>query len=200
MRKGVHPCDYMDSPERFKETQLPPKEAFYSELEDEDITDEDYAHVQKVWKTFNMKTMRDYHDFYNKLDILQLADIFENFRKVCYKHCGLDPADYYTAPGLAFDAAFKVTRVELELPTDPDMLLMIEKGIRGGVSMISTRYGKSNNKYMGTKYDASKPSKYNLFLDVNDLYGWAMSKPLPSGGIEWINEEEFGKWRNYSCI
>ena len=78
----------MDSLERFKETQLPPKEAFYSKLEDEDITDEDYAHAQTAWKAFNIKTMRDCHDFYNKLDVLQLADIFENFRKLCYKHYG----------------------------------------------------------------------------------------------------------------
>ena len=140
MRKGVHPYDYIDSPERFKETQLPPKEVFYSKLEDENITDEDFAHAQKVWKTFNMKPMGDYHDFYNKLDLLQLADIFENFRKVCYKHYGLDPAHYFTALGLACDAALKVTGVELELRTDPNMLLMLEKGIRGVVSMISTRY------------------------------------------------------------
>ena len=84
--------------------------------------------------------MRDYHDFYYRLDVLQLVDIFENFRKVCYKHYGLDPAHYYTAPGLAWDAALKVTKVELELLTDPDMLLMTEKGITGGISMISTRY------------------------------------------------------------
>ena len=85
-----------------------------------------------------------------------LADVFENFRDVCCKYYSLDPAHYYTAPGLAWDAALKVSKVNLELSFDLDILLMVEKGIRGGVSMISNRYGKANNKYMGDEYDATK--------------------------------------------
>ena len=77
---------------------------------------------------------------------------------------------------------------------------MIEKGIRGGISMISTGYGKSINRYMGTKYDASKQSKYITYLDANNLYGWVMSDLLPTDGFKWMNEEELGKWRNYPCI
>ena len=91
-----------------------------------------------------------------------------------------------------------MTGVELELLTDPDMLLMIEKGIRGGISMISQRHGKANNKYMGEEYDPSQPSKYITYLDANNLYGWAMSKPLPIGNFMWINN--LNKWRNRSCI
>ena len=166
--KGVYPYEYM---EKLKETQLPLKEAFYSKLNNEDISDKNYAHAQEVWKTFGMKTMRDYHDLYNRANVLLLADVFENFRNICCKHYELDPAHYFTAPGLAWDAALKATKVELELLSDPDMLLMVEKGIRGGVSMISNRYGKANNKLIGTKYDASKPSKYITYLDVNNLYG-----------------------------
>ena len=180
----------MNSPEKLKETQLPRKESFYSRLNDEGISDENYAHAQKVWKTFRMKTLKDYHNLYNQVDVLLLGDVFENFRNICCKHYSLDPAHYFTAPGLAWDAALKVTEVKLELLSDPDMLLLIEKGIRGGESTISNRYGKSNNKYMGDKYDASKPTKYISYLDANNLYGWAMSKPLPTNGFKWMEPNE----------
>ena len=130
--------------------------------------------------------MRGYHDLYLESDVLLLADVFENFRNVCLKNYKLDPAWYYTSPSIAWDAALKMTGVELELLTDPDMLLMIEKGVRGGVSMISKRHGKANNKYMGEECDPSQPSKYITYLDANNLYGWAMSKPLPTGNFKWM--------------
>ena len=105
-----------------------------------------------------MKNLKDYHNLYNQIDVLLLADVFEIFRNICIKNYKLDPAHYYTAPGLAWEAALKLTGVNLELLSDPDMHLMVENGIRGGVSMISHRYGKANNKYMGEKFDPSKPS------------------------------------------
>ena len=193
-RKGVYPYEYMDSLERLKETQLPPREAFYSRLNDEGFSDKDYHHAHKVWKTFEMKTLKDYHNLYNQVDVLLLADVFENFRDICIKNYKLHPAHYYTAPGLAWDAALKITKVELELLSDIDMLLMVEKGIRGGVSMISNRYGKSNNKYMGVMFVASEPSKYIAYLDANNLYGWAMSKPLPTCGFKWMKVSELETW------
>ena len=199
-RKGVYPYEYMDSLKKLKETKLPPKEVFYSRLNDEDISDEDYTHARKVWETFGMKTLQDYHDLYNEADVLLLADVFENFRDICIKKYELDPAHYYTAPGLAWDAALKVTKVELELLSDIDMLLMIEKGIRGGVSMISTRYGKANNKYMGDSFNSSEPSKYIQYLDANKLYGRAMSRLLPTHGFKWMEEDERNNWKMYSCI
>ena len=151
-KKGIYPYEYMNSSKKLKETQLKPKEAFYSRLNDEGISDENYTHALKVWKTFKMKNLEDYHNLYNRVDLLLLADVFENFRDICIKNYNLDPAHYYTAPGLAWDAALKVTKVELELLSDMDMLFMVEKGIRGGVSMISNRYGKVNDKYMGTSF------------------------------------------------
>ena len=199
-RKDLYPCEYVDSSEKLKETQLPSKEAFYSRLNDEGISDENYAHAGEVWKTLKMKGMRNYHDLYNRVDVLLLADVFENFRDICIKNYNFDPAHYYTAPGLAWDSALKVTDVELELLSDPDMLLMVEKGISGGVSRIRHRYGKSINKYMGTKYDASKPSTYITYLDANNLYGWAMSKPLPKHGFKWMKAGKLENWRNYSYI
>ena len=173
----------MVSPKKLKETELPSKEAFYSRLNDEGISDENYAHAQGVWKTFKMKNLEDYHNLYNNVYVLLLADVFENFRDICIKNYNLDPAHFYTAPGLAWDAVL-VTNVELELLLDMDMLLMVVKGIRGGVSMISNHYGKANNKYMGDRFDDSKPSKYISYLDANNLYGWAMSKPLPTHGFK----------------
>ena len=197
IRKGVYPYEYMNSPERLKETQLPPKEAFYSRLNDEGISDENYAHARKVWETFEMKNLEDYHNLYNRVHVLLLADVYENFREICIKNYNLDPAHYYTAPRLAWDAALKVTKVKLELLSDMDMLLMVEKGIRGGVSMISNRYGKANNKYMGDRFDDGEPSKYISYFDENNLYGWAMSKPLPTHGFKWM---ELETWENHSCI
>ena len=147
-----------------------------------------------------MKTLQDYHDLYNEADVLLLADVFENFRDICIKNYKLDPAHYYTAPGLAWDAALKVTKVELELLSDIDMLLMVEKGIRGGVSMISTRYGKANDKYMGDSFIKKDPSKYIQYFDANNLYGWAMSKSLPTHNFKWMEEDEKNNWKNYSCI
>ena len=187
----------MDSLERFKETKLPPKEAFYSKLNNEGISDEDYTHAKKVWKEFKMKHLQDYHNLYNETDVLLLADVFENFRNICMENYKLDPAYYFTAPGLAWDACLKITDVELELLTDIDMLLMFEKGIRGGVSMISNRYGKANNKYMGNKFNPSEPSKYLMYLDANNLYGYAMSKKLPTRGFKWMNDRELNLWEKY---
>ena len=190
----------MDSLEKLKETALPPKEAFYSRLNDGGISDEDYAHAQNVWKTFKMKSFKDYHELYNKVDVLLLADVFEHFRNICLANYKLDPAHYYTAPGLAWDVALKFTEVSLELLSDVDTLLMIEKGIRGGVSMISNRYAKANNKYMGDKFNSNESSTYIQYLDANNLYGWAMSKPLPTHGFKWMKDSELNIWEKTPCI
>ena len=178
----------MDTLERLKETKLPPKESFYSKLNNEDISDEDYTHAKKVWEVFEMKHLQDYHNLYNETDVLLLADVFENFKNLCLENYKLDPAHYYTAPGLAWDAALKITKVKLELLSDIDMFLMVEKGIRGGVSMISNCYGKANNKYMGDKFNSSEPSKYLTYLDANNLYGAVMSMRLPTHGFKWMNK------------
>ena len=199
-QKGFYPYEYMNSLERFKENKIPPKEAFYSRLTGEGISDEGYERVEKVWKVFSMKTLQDYHDLYNITDVLLLADVFENFRNVCMENYKLDPAHYFTAPGLAWDACLKITDVELELLSDINMLLMIEKGIRGGISMISNRYAKANNKYMSESFNEKDPSKYIMYLDANNLYGWGMSKPLPTHGFKWMNVDELETWELHSCI
>ena len=129
-----------------------------------------------------------------------LADVFENFRDLCLKNYELDPAWYYAVPGLAWDAALKKTKAKLELLTNPDVLLMFEKGIRGGVSSIMHRHGKANNKYMGKDFDPKELEKFLVYLDANNLYGWAISKPLPTKGFKWMTEHELQDWKNHSCI
>ena len=122
----------MDGWERFGETSFPDKEAFYSSLNIEDITNIDYWYAKRVPKEFNNKNLGNYHDLYVQIDTLLIADIFENFRNKC-------------------------TKTELELLTDNDMLSMVEKWIRGGLCHVIHRYAKANNKHMK---NYSKSKKY----------------------------------------
>ena len=185
LKKGVYPYEYMDSWEKFNETSIPDKEVFYSELNSEDITDKDYAHVQKVWEVFEIKNLGEYHDLYVQSDTLLLADVFQNFRDKCIEIYELDSALFLSAPGLAWQACLKKTGVKLELLTDIDMLLMVEKGIRGRICQAVHRYAKANNKYMNN-YDKSIESSYLTFLDPNNLFGWGMSQKLPINGFKWV--------------
>ena len=132
LKKGVYPYEHMDSWKRFKEELLPDKESFYSRLNKEHIIDEDYAHAQKVWDTFKIKNLGEYHDLYVQSNTALLADVFENFRDKCLEIDELDPAHFLSSPGLSWKACLKKIKVELELLTDTDMLLLFEKGIRGG--------------------------------------------------------------------
>ena len=207
-QKGFFPYDYMDDIEKLKDTKPPPQKAFYSKLTGKGINNYNYNHVLNVWKTWKMKTLKDYLELYNECDVLLLADIFENFRDVCLKNYGLDPVYYYTAPGLAWDAMLKMTKINLELLSNIDMLLMIEKGIRGGISIISNRYGKANNKYM-KDFNKSEPSKYLMYVDANNLYGCAMSEKLPVHSFKWMSNKEIENifnnrivqvWEKTPCI
>ncbi len=196
-RKGVFPYEFMTDFSKLSATNLPSKRAFYSHLNDSHISDEDYVHAKDVWKTFGCKTMRDYHDLYLKTDVLLLADVMTEFRKTCKKAYGLEAFHYYTSPGLAWHAMLKHTEVELDLISDTDMYLTIERGIRGGVSSIMKRYSEANHKYLES-YDPKKPNKHILYLDANNLYGWAMSKPLPYKNFKWMKGEELGNWKKLS--
>lgn len=164
-RKGVFPYDYVDSIERLSETALPAIEHFYSELNNEAISLEEYDHARRVWDMFQIKTLREYSELYLKTDVLLLADVFENFRETCHTIYKLDPAHYYTAPGLSFDAMLKHTNVNIELITDVDMLLFVERGVRGGISQCSQRNVKANNKYMEGDYKPGEKTNYLMYLD-----------------------------------
>ena len=207
-QKGFFPYEYLDNLEKLKDTITPPQDAFYSNLSGKGINEGCYGHVLNVWKKFNIKTLKDYLKLYNISDVLLLADIFENFRDICLKNYGLDPVYYYTAPGLAWDAMLKITKINLELLSDVDMLLMVEKGIRGGISIISNRYGKANNKYM-KDFNKLELIKFLIYLDANNLYGWAMSQKLPTHNFKWMTNQEIENifnnqivqvWEKTPCI
>lgn len=189
LRKGVYPYSYMDAWEKFSENTLPAPDAFFNNLTSEHISQQDYMHAKAVWDRFNIQTLGEYHDFYVKLDVLLLADVFQNFRNLCLKFYRLDPCHMYTAAGLAWQACLRVTGVKLELLTNPDMFLFFESGIRGGISTISKRYSRANNKYLAN-FNSSEPSKYIMYFDANNLYGWAMTQYLPVENFEWITQEE----------
>ena len=173
----------MDSWDKFEETSLPSIEKFYSNL---NMSGVNYEHACSVWREFKIRNMGEYHDLYLRTDVVLLANVFESFRRVCLENYGLDPSHFYTAPGLAWKACLKKTGVKLKLLLDPDMLLMFERGIRGGITQSVHRWAAANNPYMGSEYDKSKPTKYLQYLDANNLYGWEMSQPLPTGGFHWV--------------
>ena len=137
-------------------------------------------HTKRVFKSLNNKNLGNYHDLYVQSDTILLSDVFEN---MCIKVYELDPAHFLSAPGLAWQGCLKKTEVELELIADPDMLLMVEKGIRGGICLAILRYAKANNKYM-KDYNKNEEESFLQYSDANNLYGFAMSEPLPVDGFE----------------
>ena len=191
-QKGVNPYNVMDSFEKFNQTELPNKDQFYSILNNQHITDDEYDHANKVWNTFMIKTMGEYQDLYLVSNVLLLTNVFENFRKTCMQCYKLDPCHYFTSLCLSWDAMLKMTNIKLELMTDIDMFQFIEKGMHGGVSYIANRHGNANNKYM-KEYNEKAPSKYIMDLDANNLYGWAMSQYLPTGNFKWMTDKEISK-------
>ena len=193
LRKNVYPYEYMDRQHRFKEESLPDKESFYSELNNEHITDEEYAHAQKVWDTFKIKYLGKYHDLYSQSDTILLADVFENFRDKCIEIYKLDPAHVLSVLGLTWQACLKRTKVELELLTDNDMLIMFEEGTRGGMCQAAYRYAKANNKYI-KNYDINTESFFLEYVDSNNLYGWTMSEKLPVRNFKGIKKDDTSKF------
>ena len=176
------------------------KEAFYSNLNTKNITDIDYRHANRVFRKFNLKNLGQYHDLYVQGDTLLFADVFENPRNMCINVYEIDPAHFLSVVGLAWQACLKITGVELELLTDVDMLLMVEKEIRGGICHAVHRYAKANSKYMKND-DEDEESSYIKDLDANNLYGSAMSQNLSVNGFKWITnvsktDEDFIK--NYN--
>ena len=215
-QKGFYPYEYIDSVERFKENKLPDISKFYSTLKQEGISEEEYKHAQNVWNTYNCNTLKDYHNLYLKTDVLLLADAFEQFRDFFLQHHQIDPCYCFSAPGLTWQCGLKYTGIELELLTDYDMLQMFEKGIRGGFSgVLGSRHVKAYNKYTPNYRDGNRilddneinkfkknggnfndlfKENYLLYLDANNLYGWAMSQKLPTKDFKWEEDPDYYKY------
>ena len=157
LREGIYPYECMDSWNKFNQDKLRPMNKFYGELTMENITNSDYRHAQRVFKTFNNKNLGDYHDLYVQSDVLLFADLFEDFRNQCLKSYALDPGNFLTLPCLAWQACLKVSNVQLDLITNSEMLLMIEEAVRGGITQVITKFSEANNKYM-QNYDQNKDS------------------------------------------
>ena len=187
----------MNSFDRFEETSLPPIESFYSSLTLQSISQDDYNFARNVWQKFKFKNLGDYHNFYCLLDSALLADIFQVFRKSVIKTYSLDPGHFYSIPGLAWSAALKYTKIKLHLFDDIDMYMFVEKAIRGGICGVMKRYVKANNE-LCINYDVSEKDTYLCHLDVNNLYGKALSEKLPITNFSWVGENVLNEidWKN----
>ena len=187
-RKGIYPYNYLTDFDKFDEG-LPSREDFYNELDDKHITDSEWDHVLNVWSEFQIETLGDYHDLYVESDVLLLCDVIGKYRKLIITEFNLDPLHFYTLPGLSLQACLRKTRVKLDLINDIEQFLMVEKSIRGGISVISKRLAKANNPKLST-YKPEDPTSHLLYIDANSLYAHAMKSKMPVGDFKWLKPEE----------
>jgi len=179
----------MEDRDVFKETILPPKEAFYSKLKMQGVTNDEYEHAQQMWNRYGYCTIEDYTTLYVKLDTVLLADVFEQFCQLAFQQYGLDPAHCWTLAGYTWEEALKFTGMQLKLITDPNIFLMVESAIRGGISTVSNRFATANNKYLKS-LDSSRPTSFIMSWDVINLYGYCMLSKLPCGKFRFFQDVE----------
>ena len=187
-RKGVFPYSYITE-ENLNESKLPSKEAFYDSLKEEGISDDDYDWALQVYSEFKLQNIGEYLLLYNESDVLQLCDVFIYFRNLCFNQSGLDIAHFLTIASYSWNACLKHTSIELELITDIDMYNFLELGMRGGISSVFKRLATANNPQV-ENYDPSLPNSYCLYVDVNNLYGYCLSKPLPTSSFRFLSKSE----------
>ena len=183
-QKLFYPHEYMSNFENFKE-KLPSKEKFYCSLTSKKNSDKEYEHVLKVWNKFELKTMKNYHDLYLQRDVSLLAVFFEKLRNISLKNYVLYPSHYLSVSALSWDAMLNMAKVEIELFQDRGMYIFFEKGMTGGISYICNRYSEANKKYLKA-YDPNQVAKHIIYLHANNLYGYVISKFLPTNGFKWI--------------
>ncbi|KAL5269338.1 hypothetical protein ACHWQZ_G002978 [Mnemiopsis leidyi] len=188
LQKLIYPYDYIDGFEIFEET-IPDKSAFFNKLTNEDLSDDDYQKLLKICRVFNITTLGELHDLYLRVDVLILACVFEDYRRLGLEMFAIDPAYYISSPSYSFDAMLHLTNVELELLTDEDMYEFFEKGMRGGCSTVFKRLVTANNQGL-KRYNNRVPQSSIFYTDCNNLYGYCMQMKLPHKDFSWLNEQE----------
>ena len=185
-RKGVFPYSYFSSPAVLNETSLPSIEHFKNDLTKKECSKEDYAHAERAWKEFQCQTFKDYTLRYLELDVRILTDVFEDFRRMSLRQDGLDPVHFVSLPGLSYMSAFKMTGEKIHLLQDPFIYNLFERGIKGGLTFVNTHHAKDHIFEVGNK----KYRQILMYIDMNNLYGAAMTECLPHSNFKLLTKEE----------
>ena len=187
-KKGFYPYEFVDSIEKLNAPINEIKrEHFDSKLTLSKLSDEDWSHIQNVIQEFEIKTLREWHDLYLKIDVYGLADVFEYYRELAFDIYGIEPAHFIGLPSFTWCAGLQYTKINLQNITDSDLYMFFEKMKRGGISVISQRYAKANNQYL-PDYNEEEVTSFIYQVDCNSLYGWSMCQNLPTHGIDWCND------------
>jgi hypothetical protein len=186
-QKNVFCYDYIDNISKLNDKRLPPIECFFNSLTNKPITQQEYDQAKRVWARFKCSTLVDYMLIYQKADVLLLADIMEYYRIMCLNFYKLDPVRYMSLSQYSNDAFLKMTKVKLEMITNPDMYFLLMKMIRGGYTACNHKYARANNHFMKA-YDANEPSSYLTMLDYNSLYSNIMTQPLPYRAFRFLSD------------
>ena len=189
-KKGIYPYDYFDNTKEYNEQKLPNKEEFFNKINNKNISDEDYNHAKNVFEKFKCENLLDYSILYLKSDICHLSDVFQKFSKFAYETYELDPRHSFTLPGFSWQSMLKMTKIELELISDPDMYLFLMDTIKGGISVCNKKHVIADNKYIDKN---TKNNKYLMYLDANNLYGVSMVQSLPYKNFKWSNNVTLDK-------
>lgn len=196
-QKLLIPYEKMTSFDWFSQPISTNKDDYYSSLNEKAATDKDMETLQKVMKAFNLRTNREIHDLYLRVDVMALADVFESYRDLAIADYGLDPAAFIGTPSFGWAAMLKKTGVKLDLLSDVDMYTFFEKAKRGGVAMAATRHAKANNPLV-EGYDPEQQESYIWYGDANNLYGDAMCQKLPQSNFRWGDPDTFDPHADWS--
>ena len=188
--KGVFCYHYLDSFTRLDELSLPPRGACFNMLGGVECLQADYAYAEHVWENFHCQSLKEYMTLYLLSDICLLADVFQAFRNNSLDEYQLDLAYFVSALQLAWNVLLKHIDRPILLITDPEVYWMIQPNIRGGIRYASVCYARANNKLLGSLYNQRQPTSYNMEVDANNLFGWAMSQEMPDGDFKWLIQDE----------